>query len=266
MSETPLLIVTDVDGTLLGAGEAEAIAACRQLAAHAPVILASSRTVAELARLQQAWQLTGPLIAENGAVIAMAADDPLAPLLPGLRGTTETPFGARTLAHLAPSIRGLEEGIARLTPTEHAGWMAAAALARSALDDEALARWHSVLVPPSVPTAALDRLRAAGLSVEPGGRWVQVATGASKGDAVIALRRAWRALHGGNVRIWAIGDDANDGSLLEAADLGWVINRPAGGHHPALAALADVHLLGAVGPRGWVEMAAAAEAQLVSGA
>src|SRR5690606_12150086 len=115
---------------------------------------------------------------------ATALEDPLASLLPGLRGTTTTASGARALAHLAPSIRRLEEGIARLTPTEHAGWMAAAAVARAALDDEALARWHSVLVPPSVPASVLTALLAAGLSVEPGGRWVQVATGASKGDAL----------------------------------------------------------------------------------
>jgi predicted mannosyl-3-phosphoglycerate phosphatase (HAD superfamily) len=266
MAQTPLLIVTDVDGTLLGPGEVAAIDACRRLATRTPVILASSRTVAELARLQQLWQLTGPVIAENGAVIATATDDAIAPLLPGLRGTTETASGARLLSHLAPSIRRLEEGIARLTPTEHAGWMAAAALARAALDDEALARWHSVLVPPSVPEAALEHLRTAGLSVEPGGRWVQVATGASKGDALVALRRAWRALHGGDVRIWAIGDDANDGSLLAAADVGWVINRPVGGHHPVLAAMTGVQLLAEAGPHGWVEMATAAEAQLTSGA
>jgi mannosyl-3-phosphoglycerate phosphatase len=80
----PLLIVSDVDGTLLDdrgqlpvppatlRAELRALAARRGGAVH--LALASSRTLRELVVLQRALGLHGPLIAEDGGVLALDID------------------------------------------------------------------------------------------------------------------------------------------------------------------------------------------------
>ena len=54
--------------------------------------------------------------------------------------------------------------------------------------------------------------------------------------------------------IVAIGNHANDASLLAVARHAFVINNPDAGHHPALITLPGATPLSAVGPAGWLEM------------
>lgn len=70
----PLLIFTDLDGTLLNSHTFEWQPAAPWLTrlheSGVPVILCSSKTAAEMLQLQTTLNLQGlPLIAENGAVI-----------------------------------------------------------------------------------------------------------------------------------------------------------------------------------------------------
>ena len=74
----PLLIFTDLDGTLLDHhnysynGAAKALQRLRQ---HSiPIVLASSKTKAELQRLQTKLKLNEPFIAENGGGVFIPAD------------------------------------------------------------------------------------------------------------------------------------------------------------------------------------------------
>lgn len=72
----PLLIFTDLDGTLLNSHTFEWQPAAPWLTrlheSGVPVILCSSKTAAEMLQLQTTLNLQGlPLIAENGAVIQL---------------------------------------------------------------------------------------------------------------------------------------------------------------------------------------------------
>ena len=74
--DDPLLIFTDVDGTLMDShtGEWQAAAGwLSHLREHdIPVILCSSKTAAEMVALQKMLNLQGlPFIAENGAVVQL---------------------------------------------------------------------------------------------------------------------------------------------------------------------------------------------------
>jgi len=77
-----LLVVTDIDGTLLRFDDydigpaADSLAAC--LAASIPVVLCSSKSRAEQLTLRERFGLQSPFVVENGAAIYLPADQPVA--------------------------------------------------------------------------------------------------------------------------------------------------------------------------------------------
>lgn len=216
-----MLIFTDVDGTLLEAdgtfGVPEPI--WRDARARHEIILASSRTLAELHEIRAALALDAAVIAEDGAVIQE----------PG--GNPERLGVARSvlIAQLVGVVGEAEaDELLRKEPAGQAG------------------RQASLLLPRRLATLdRVARLAIAGLTLTPGGEWATVVAGADKGRAagVLASRRG--------VTHWtAIGNGANDAPLLRAAARRFVI-RNVDGHHPVLAALPDAFRIDTVGPRGW---------------
>lgn len=273
----PLLLLSDVDGTLLGddgawpaspavlrarlAGLAEAWASPVYLG------LASSRTLRELTVLQRALGLPGPCIAEDGARHAVDAEAPVTGLDVGPPPEPES-HGTRrmlTWAHAA-SARELRRRMAheerlgradtRLRSAEALralGFRTRGAI-RRALD----ARTHSVLLDPQVWTEAertgVRSLAAArGLHVRRGGRWFTLTTAEGKGPALCALRHQF-TIAGVAPVIVAIGNEENDHSLLAEADCRFVVRNPHRGPHPVLSALPGAVVLDAVGIGGWMEM------------
>ncbi|MBK9410493.1 MAG: HAD hydrolase family protein [Gemmatimonadetes bacterium] len=77
-----ILLFSDVDGTLLDEHGRYAVATGELSAMSTLVrcVLASSRTILELSRNQRDLGLEGPVVAENGAVIALPWHDALRPL------------------------------------------------------------------------------------------------------------------------------------------------------------------------------------------
>lgn len=252
-----VLIYSDVDGTLIDDFGGDAFDACRAASAWAQVILASSRTVVELARLQDAIGLTGPVLAENGAVVAVRADDPMAPELPGRAEEVEI-LGARwRLGHMAPGFDALHRRLRHLSHADRDLVAHAITAAKGGTDREAKARWHSVLLQlPDGPEC--DRLvavfRDAGLRAEPGGHWMQLVSDADKGQAATALTAEWTAHHGRPTTV-AIGDEGNDVSLFGVVDRAFVVRRPVGGHLKSLLQFPHAEPLDAEGIAGWTEMA-----------
>jgi len=269
----PLLILSDVDGTLLGeeglpippaelrrglAGLADAWRAPVQLG------LASSRTLRELTVLQRALGVAGPCIAEDGALWAV---DVRADGGPERHEAVER-HGRRRLAirHIAATAETLRDQMAEFEPFARADTrqrpMAALrelgfrtpASARRALHT----RRNSVLVDPLVLTESeLNNIRAAsearGLQLRRGGRWFTLTSAGGKGPALCALRHHF-TVEGVSPLIAAIGNEENDVSLLAEADLRFVIRNPHRGPHPALAALPEAIVLAAEGPGGWMQM------------
>lgn len=253
----PLLLFSDVDGTLPGTapGAAPPRALPRLAAAGVVVVLASSRTLAELVPLRRRLGLAGPLIAENGALVALPDDGgPGRVLVEG--SVTMAVAGERwVVVTLAPPLAVLTARVAALPPALQGRWRAAAERADAEVEPAGRGRFHSRLLDlrQDPPLAAL--LAGHGIAVAPGGRWWQASTGSDKGNAAIRLLAAWTAWGGHRPDTAAIGDDANDLPLLAVVRRPFVIRRPGAGHHPALAALPGAIRLDREGDAGWDEMA-----------
>lgn len=259
-----VLLASDVDGTFWSEGlTVESLcAAWERRPSQVEVLFASSRTVEELAHLDELLGAGGDFIAENGAVV-VTRDDDVAWHLPGAR--------RERIGHGHVFIAVLGEGcgearrVVRSARARHGApvqlmeELEPATLRRLIGDDgevqRAASRRASVLVHADVGDDAVvawgATLRRAGYQVLSGGRWLAVWRGPGKGQALRRYLRA-RTLAGRSPAVVAaIGDGENDISLLQAAELRFAVPRPDGTVHPALSALADVSIAPEVGTAGW---------------
>ena len=275
--ERTLLIATDIDGTLLDHDAqlpfradvwrreirklGDRVAGCR-------IAFASSRTLLELMVLQRALGMRGPCIAEDGAVLAVDAAGSLGVEHPPPDWERMQAFGQRTMRiwQRTPSATQLRETLRDIDAVQRAD---ASHLNREALATLGLrstgairralhARHHSLLLDPTriteSDTQAIHTAGAArGLHLRRGGRWLTLADAAGKGSALDLLRHI-EGLCDVSPIVVAIGNEENDVSLLEKADLAFVIRNPGRGPHPALAAVPHAVVLDSEGPGGWLEM------------
>jgi mannosyl-3-phosphoglycerate phosphatase len=237
-------LFTDVDGTLMDSRSRLAITpeTAAALRPDIDLILASSRTLAELAPIQRRLGIVAPLIAENGAKIWLPAQ---------WRGS-----GFR-----AARVVAIGHPVARLRPRVKR----CAARARVTIVDQndlladrgrSIRRTHSVCIR-NWRGADSERFLAAlaedGLLASRSGAWITVTLGADKGGALRAILALAARRGAGYSRSVAIGNEANDAPLLAAADRRFAIRNPRQGHAPQLLALPDVHALSASGARAWRE-------------
>lgn len=247
------VLFSDVDGTLMDERERLAIGP-RDMAAAAPkveVVLTSSRTIAELLPIQARLGLVAPLIAENGAIIALPSGW-RGSRVGRLRRIAETDWRVVTLGATGGRLRPIVRRCAAragVTLVEQ----------RDTLPDRgrAVGRTHSILARDSGDAARDARfqrlLQTRGLEATHSGRWLAITRGADKASgarfllALAARRGAPFALAA------AVGNAENDITLLAAVERPFVIRNPRRGHDPALASLPRAHLLEAVGIAGWPE-------------
>jgi mannosyl-3-phosphoglycerate phosphatase family protein len=261
----PLVVFTDLDGTLLDArtyevGEArEALAA---LAARSvPVIFCSSKTAAEQRPLRAALGLGRmPFIVENGSAVLVpeAAGLPVDDWPRGIAGERVRVLGlpageVRAGLARAAAVAGLRvTGYADLTATEVA---ARTGLGPAAAQRARQREFSETLVDelPAEAWAALERaLAAEGLCARHGGRFRTV-TGASadKGRAAAVIAGLFDAVAGRSVETAGLGDSVNDESLLAAVDRAYWIGAGASRWMPP--ARAGQRCIAAAGPAGWRE-------------
>ena len=236
-------LFSDVDGTLLDASDRLALTP-DQVAALAPqvdLILASSRTLVELAAVQRRLGLSAPMVAEHGAVVSFPA---------GWRGMRTT---RRT-------IEVLGEKAARLVPRIHrcAAEVGVRIMNQKRLlpdGGRSLRRSHSVCLLDWKERSAevfIDCLTSSGLSASRSGRWITITSGPDKKTGVRAVLDRARTLGAPFQKVVAIGNAANDVPLLSAARHRFAV-RNRDGHHPELRAIDRVHLLPSSGIRAWQE-------------
>jgi len=219
---TGLVVVTDLDGTLLDHDTYSAEPAGPALEAMAergvPLIMASSKTRAEMLALQGALNIHGPFICENGAAICVPeaggadAAEALEALVPPRsdvlavlrRLRDENGFRFKGFADCDVAE------IARMTglPLEQA------ALAAEREYSEPLCWQDSE----EAKTCFLEALAAAGLTALQGGRFLSVAGRTDKGRALARLRERYTGAH-----VIALGDSPNDEAMLSAADIAVII-------------------------------------------
>lgn len=242
----PMIIFSDLDGTLLDEhySFSPARPALSQLKNQGiPLVLATSKTRAELATLQGALGGEPSLIFENGAGLALAQDGDAAVEIfgPGYAGILER---LASLGAVAAPFEGFAalgaERVAALTGLDASA--TAQAMAREASEP---GLFHGDAV-------ALKRFRAAlapeGLRAVHGGRFLHVMP---QRDKVDGLRTLAARLAPGRPTI-ALGDGENDRAMLEAADFAVIIPRP-DGTHLALKRMERVTLAPAPGPTGWAQ-------------
>jgi len=262
-----LIIFTDLDATLLDeetfCHKAAAPALAELRLAGASLILCTGRTRAEVEPLHRELGLSAPFVFENGGgiVIPARARGWRTPLLARGGGPLVIPLGTPHAA-LVVALREISAetgwrlvGLSDLTideVAERTGMShAAASLAATREFDEPFVIEGAH--PEATGEARVAVARAAerrGLQVTRGGRFHHLTGPADKGKAV----RQLLGLHEGPLFSLALGDSANDLTMLQAVDRPVIVPRPDGSSSETLlGGLPHARRAPFPGPRGWNE-------------
>jgi len=274
-SDATLLIVSDVDGTLLDHGHFPLPPArmrdciAEQLARRkAPTVLAlaSSRSLIELVLLQRLLGVTGPLIAEDGGILALDRELPPRPTddEPDIVQHAER-FAIERIGLNATELRRRIRLIDSVYPWPVLADMNSAELASrgfrtpGAVRRAIMSREASVLLDLDPLDSVrrrhfLDTAQRYGVQVKRGGRWCTAVSGADKGRALHRLRLAVARRFRLPLHVVAIGNEENDAALLAQADLPLIIRNPGRGHHRDLLAVPNAIPLEDEGTAGFLEM------------
>lgn len=220
---TTWLVFTDLDGTLLDHHNYSfdaALPAINLLKQQGiPIILNSSKTLVELQQLADALDITDPVIAENGSLIAIPAEPPvlwgpdygaICQLLDQVRtekGWKFSGFHDWTVDQVAEHT-GLNQASARLAAQRQAS--------------------EPLIWQDSPANLALFRqvLENNQLQLKRGGRFWHVMGPTDKVKAMEYLAERQQRLVGGQVKTIALGDGPNDIAMLEAADVAVIVHNP----------------------------------------
>jgi mannosyl-3-phosphoglycerate phosphatase len=257
----PFIVFTDLDGCLLDrrtySAEAARPAVEALVEAGIPLVFCSSQTRAEVEHQRHALENDDPFVVENGGAIFIPRG-----YFPFPHALTRTEGGYAVVemgVRYEPLVR-LFQDLRRTTGLDLRGFsdMTVAELARhSGLSRDAAARakardydepfWGNLT--PIEEGILIEEARARGLTVSRGGRYFHLTGGHSKGLAAEILirlyRTRWRPLP-----VVALGESANDQSMLLLADHPVVVPRDWGVVDPALRH-SGWRIAPAPGPFGW---------------
>lgn len=244
-----MIIFTDLDGTLLDHQTYRFDAAQPALdalkARHIPLILASSKTAAEIAPLQQQLGIDAPAIVENGAGIFwpdMAADH-----------HEQYQKIQQALAAIPSNLRACFKGFADMGVN---GIMAATGLSEHAAKlagDRAYSEPGLFSGTKEQREAFLQELAPFGIQATQGGRFFTLSFGATKADQMQKIIAHFQAQDHRAAPSLALGDAPNDLSMLEAADYGVIVLNKAHDTLPTLKGEHDgtISRTDKEGPEGW---------------
>ncbi|AHF02049.1 mannosyl-3-phosphoglycerate phosphatase [Thiomicrospira aerophila AL3] len=252
---TDWLITTDLDGTLLNHHSYDATGIpeiIEQLQHHAiPVILNSSKTLAELTAWRHQLNLLSPVIAENGGVMANHHTECL--------GVALTDF--------LPSLHAWREQLSEPSFVGFSDWSLDEVVAATGLSsaEAALAKARLVSEPIKwLGTEALlvqfeTYLAQLGLQCVAGGRFFHVMGRHSKATALAALRSdvsSWLPDYQfkPDYQILALGDGDNDRAMLMAADVAVIMPKPDGSYLKLATRPGQQVIYSALpAPAGWIQ-------------
>ena len=245
--QTPLIVFSDLDGTLLDHSTYSFDAARSALTAlretNSQLVLASSKTATEVQEIRhQVGFEDCPAIVENGAGI----------LEPGQSANTlsqETYQKIRTLLDEAPAaLRQSFEGFGDATAEQ------VAELTGLSLMDAARAKARSFSEPglwrgtDADLQAFLAHLASKGLTARQGGRFLTFSFGATKADQLFNIASRFAP-----APIMALGDAPNDVEMLESANYPVIVKNTNGAGISKLTEKVEARVLRTQdeGPAGW---------------
>ncbi|OIV47347.1 mannosyl-3-phosphoglycerate phosphatase [Sodalis sp. TME1] len=255
----PLLVITDLDGSLLDhhtySWQPAAPWLAKLKANDIPIVICSSKTTAEIVTLQTQLGLVGaPFIAENGAALQLDARWPNAQVSAG--GFTGKDYTAlRAVMTRLREAQGYKFfGFGDVTANEVTEWtglsVKEAQLAKTRQASEAFI-WRDT---DDRLAAFAAELAAEDLAITEGGRFYHVMSrGSGKGAAVRWLLEQYRQHDGRHWQTLGLGDGPNDQSMLDAVNYAVIIR----GYSKTPVVLSSAHpslyRTQAYGPEGWVE-------------
>lgn len=243
MNPLPAIIFTDLDGTLLDHRSYSFEAALPALRAvralGIPLILTTSKTLAEAREINRALENTQPLIVENGSAMCFPLDTDY-PFEVGAHREIE----GHAVICFSPPYAQIRRFIERQR-SEHQvqltgfGDMSVAEIAeQTGLDERAAAKAKQRLG--SEPfrwlgsEQKLARFQAAakneGLRITRGGRFWHLMGQTGKAPAVDAMRQLYIGENTAPIKTIALGDSENDREMLESVDIAVVVMRHDGTH------------------------------------
>lgn len=263
-----LLTITDVDACLMDEHYryADAMEAVHQLNEKKyPLVLNSSKTLAELQSLAQQLQLDSPVVAENGGIVAVPGHSRLAPLCQNtLAGknwqwhapywTSNTGISREHILEVARKLRSEQgyqfvgfadwgaEGIAEQTGLSPAQATMAndRHVSEPILWQDTQQRWDTFDT----------QLQSEGVRALRGGEFIHLMGSCDKSDGLREVLALYQSLEPETT--WttlALGDSPNDLPMIEAADIGVIVPHTEGPRIPTRSA----HITYAHAPasQGW---------------
>ncbi len=260
-----MVLFSDLDGTLLDPvtysfeAAREGLEALR--ARRIPLVLATSKTRAEIEPIRFRLDHHDPFIVENGGGVFIPNGLFKVPTEGGqLRGPYQvievgTPYGRLRAAlkdiatDLGCELRGFGDMPVKEIAERTGLTEAEAVLAKQREYDEPF-----VLAGSAPGLEELQRLaKARGLACTRGGRFYHLLGNADKGKACRLLLEAYRRQHGNggaDLLTAAVGDSLNDLPMLAVVDRPILVQRP-DGSHDADVNLPNLVLAPGIGPAGW---------------
>jgi mannosyl-3-phosphoglycerate phosphatase family protein len=252
----PLIVFTDLDGTLLDSATYSAAEAHESLdelrERGVPVVFCSSKTAAEQRFLRrELGVLDAPFIVENGSAVFLPARDGA--------GTHDSDEEVEVLGVSAVQVRsGIRRAAAALglETTGYSDLSASQVAALTGLDEAAAERarkreFSETLVDRLTPSQWKDldlALAAEGLCARQGGKFRTITSvNADKGRAVRLVTSLYAEKASHPFVTAGLGDSSNDESMLEVVDRPYVVSARALPHLP------NLHRTMHEGPRGWAE-------------
>lgn len=264
-----LLICTDLDGTLLDAETYSWRAAQPALQLlkfyECPIILVSSKTLAEMVPIQRDLGIVDPFIVENGGGIVFRPGTPVAAVLASQGRSSDVvgngdlmmlPMGKKyqdllvTLEEISSEVGSPLPGFGSMSDTEVSALtglpLEEAARARVRhFDEPFIALREAPGLDDHIEQAAVRR----GMMAVKGGRFWHLMGHGGKGEATSMLIECYRYLYG-QIVVVGLGDSPNDFPFLEIVDIPVLLGMASG---PASLPLTLPRRcrLGKPGPQGW---------------